>query len=485
VIQDFDVDGLPASFDCDALVVGAGPAGIVLGLELARRRPDWHIIVVEGGGRGAPTAAELDLYAGETGEKFYALPVCRLRLLGGTSNHWGGWCRPLDGIDFEAKPHMAHSGWPFGLSELAPYYRDAQRWCEIDSDDYSPRILQGRLLPLDESQVFRHQLFRFSPPTRFGRRYEEDIAASPNLRLILHANAIRFDRAGDRVAGVRFRSLAGRGLRVGAHHTVLAMGGLESTRFLLNHTPTDGTGAAGRSFWMGRGFADHFGLGPGEVLAPAGLHYERTDDRTGPLMPVISPTPEAIRERGWQNSCLQLWPLHQESLVGSDYAGNPSLGFTSGEYWLYRASMILEPTPNPDSRVSLSTQRDALGLRRLRLDWRIAASDFERAQRTFAEFARELGRLGLGRARLAQLDIPQLQRDAGGVCHHLGTLRMADRPEDGVVTPDLRVHDRQDLYVLSSAVFPSYGFSNPTLTVVALAVRLAERLAGPTPGRRM
>lgn len=483
MIRDLEADGLPEHDRCDVLVVGAGPAGIVVALELARRREDWRIILAEGGGRGPPRAEESDLYQGEAVGKSYPIGASRLRFLGGTSNHWGGWCRPLDAIDFESRPGLPLAAWPFGHDTLAPHYAVAHRWCEIASDDYDPAAVEARqpgtLLDLSSSSLFRNRLFRFSPPTRFGARYADDLESTSNLDVLLHANAVALARGTGRVDAVELRSLGGARQRVEATHVVLAMGGLETTRFVLNQADQHAGGVGLSSPWVGLCFADHFGLRPGAILAQSDLGYTRIEDESGPVMPIICPTDEAIRELGWRNVAMMLAPFQEDGVVGPDYAAQPALGFGDSAHWLYAVQMILEPAPDPESRVTLGSRRDALGARRLRLHWRLSRRDYQRAHATYLTLTRELGRMGLGRGRAVDPEIEERLVNARNSSHHMGSLRMAADPDEGVVDAHLRVHGEENLHVLGSATFPGYGFSNPTLTIVALAVRLAERLAGP------
>jgi choline dehydrogenase-like flavoprotein len=262
------------------------------------------------------------------------------------------------------------------------------------------------------------------------------------------------------------------------------MGGIETTRHLLNlrgDRKADGEGVY--SPHLGRYFADHFGISPGLVLAPAELHYSRFADPSGPVMPVLTFAESEIRDSGQNNCCIYLWAESGDGSLLDGYAALPSLGFRAGEYWHYHVKMILEPQPNYDSSISLTDKVCPLGLRRARLDWRIHDADFASAYQLMDTLGRELGGSGQGRMQITQGNTPALRAEVTGGCHHMGTVRMAATSEDGVTDANLKVFGSDNLYIASSAVIPRYGYSNPTLTIVALSVRLAHHLAGagPTP----
>jgi choline dehydrogenase-like flavoprotein len=134
-----------------------------------------------------------------------------------------------------------------------------------------------------------------------------------------------------------------------------------------------------------------------------------------------------------------------------------------------------EQAPNPDSRVTLGTRRDRFGLPVARVDWRPTASDRAsiRASQEAVDAALRAAGLGQVEFMLGDEHPPTLLE---GNFHHLGATRMHPDPAMGVVDADCRVHGLRNLYVAGSSVFPTYGCSNPTLTVVALALRLADHL---------
>ncbi len=153
------------------------------------------------------------------------------------------------------------------------------------------------------------------------------------------------------------------------------------------------------------------------------------------------------------------------------------------EYRPDRASFTMwstaEQAPNPDSRVTLGQATDALGLPRLRLDWRLSELDKRSLQEVHRTIAQEFGRQGLGRLRIEEwlsADLTSWSPEMIGGNHHMGTTRMSDDPGAGVVDRNCRVHGMANLFVAGSSVFATAGSANPTLTIVALALRLADHL---------
>jgi choline dehydrogenase-like flavoprotein len=174
--------------DADLCIIGAGAAGITLAREFVGT--SLQVCLLESGGL-EPDPATQDLYAGEsTNPLFFPLDVTRLRYFGGTTNHWNGFVRPLEPLDFKKRAHIPYSGWPFGLDEFEPYYRRAQVLCESGPFSYAAQDWstdEHKPFAFDPSRFFT-AVFQNGPPTRFGQRYREDLAKAPNVRVYLHAN---------------------------------------------------------------------------------------------------------------------------------------------------------------------------------------------------------------------------------------------------------------------------------------------------------
>ena len=167
----------------DVCVIGAGPAGITLARRLAAAGAS--VALMEAGGLDI-TAESQDCYLGSNaGQEYFDLDVCRLRYFGGTSNHWGGWSRALDPVDFLPKPWVPRSGWPIPQLALDPYRTEADAILDLPSATEAPD------LPVRQSGYDFHRFqFRFSPPTRFAEKYRAEIEASPAITLVLDANLV-------------------------------------------------------------------------------------------------------------------------------------------------------------------------------------------------------------------------------------------------------------------------------------------------------
>jgi choline dehydrogenase-like flavoprotein len=503
--------------EADVCIAGAGAAGITLAREFARG--NLRVVLLESGGF-EPDDATQRLYAGEViGRGFTPLDADRLRYLGGTTNHWTGSCKPFDPVDFAARPYIVNSGWPFSRESLDPYYRRAQEVCQLGPYDYALESWQDGAaapLPLADGSHIRTGVFQFSPPTRFGQVYRQDLADAANILVHLNANVIDIvlPEDGGSVDRLAVRCLDGRGFAVKARFYVLAMGGIEIPRLLLNSDRVQRGGVGNGHDNVGRYFMDHPGIyKSGEIVFneryPALAFYDFHVVKGIKIQGYFTATAEAQREAGLPNFMIAMdrATIADESPAAASlrtiykalrqghapdeltyHLGRVVRDMDSLVAAAYRRLSHQEPAafstfygsecpPDPESRVTLSDERDALGMRRVRLDWRLP-SDFERQMRAAHELlGRELGRAGLGRLRINSRETTQdpMQAIENGH-HHMGTTRMHDDPRQGVVDADCRVHGVANLYIAGSAVFPTYSFDDPTLTLVALALRLADHL---------
>jgi choline dehydrogenase-like flavoprotein len=516
-----------ATVETDLCIIGAGAAGITLGRELVSQ--PFRICLLESGGLELDAETQA-LYEGETiGHPYLPLTAARLRYFGGSTGHWNGLCRPLDPLDFAARDWVPHSGWPLDRAQLEPYYRRAQEICHLGPFAYEcadwetpdrPR------LPLDGTRIasgfFQHSHDPASTeagkwkPVRFGTLYRDDIGRAPNISTYLHANAVDLEtnEAADRVSAVRVATLAGNALRVCAQLFVLATGGIENARLLLASNRRQPSGLGNQHDLVGRYFMDHHAGGHTGLLMlsdPATslrMYRNSWTDHTW-IRGFLGLTPATQRREkmlncgfftglrgpleapGMQSLRTVLHAVRDgdmpEDLMGhlgniiadlDDVAGMAYRRLTGHDPAVFPVKYWGEPAPNPDSRVLLGPERDRFGMRRVQLSWQLSAIDLFTLRRAHQLLAEELGGAGVGRLQLAfkgeAIEPPPLH----GSCHHMGTTRMHPDPKQGVVDANCRVHGIGNLYVAGSSVFPTAGQANPTLTLVALATRLADHIEG-------
>ena len=394
--------------ECDVCVAGAGAAGITLALELEGSGLD--VCLLEAGGFEPPAFNDAHPYAGASLGEPYNLLATRLRYFGGTTNHWGGWCMPLDPIDFRARSFVPLSGWPFERSELEPYYPRAARILEIDPPVFALEKLPGGDRTMQDllgnhDPDFTVKLLRYSPPTRFGTRYRPQIERSKQVRCFLASTVVEIEEASGTVSRLRVRA-GDKQFFVKARAYVIALGAIENARLLLCSDRTRPDGLGNESGFVGRCFGDHTGNQRlGHALLPSRSPYFRLHD-LGSLVVMLhlSFRDDFLEAHELVNFGIVLiedWTA--ESIIGAGYFDDPRLypewrDRRPGRFGVYAR---LEVTPNPDSRVTLLPERDPNGMRRVGLDWRINSLERDAGVRIAGLFARKLGRSGIGRFRPA------------------------------------------------------------------------------------
>ena len=484
-----------ATFAADLCVVGGGPAGLSIARELSSSR--LRVVVLESGG------LELDgetqhLYSGPCRGTLLAglsgyLATSRLRYLGGASNHWQGWCRRHDALDYEVRDWVLESGWPLELERLGPYYHRASELCRVpDFDDHrDASTLRAALL--GEDPDFETTFFHMSPPVRFGEAFGGELAGAPDVRVVLHANVLdlRTDRSRRRVTAVDAASLGGRRLTVRSRGVVLACGGIENARLLLA-AGGDGLGLGNERDLVGRYFMDHPSVHLGQLVMPYWRHLMRPYGYLGAggrrqTVRAALRTSEALQRRErLLNAVFVFDPIGAEEApelapevmaLATDVLqlaeGHPDPANGSNFVGALRAE--IEQIPDPENRVTLTDERDALGMPRAALRWTIGEQDEASLQGSVRALVRSLGSRLRARVHLPE-EIGAIWEASVPSNHHMGTTRMSTTPDRGVVDTDCRVHGIDNLWIAGSSVFPTSGCSNPTLTLIALALRLADHL---------
>ncbi len=489
-------DSLPdeAVVEADVCVVGGGPVGIQLARRLARR--GIRVVVAESGEEG-PFPRAQDLNTGTLSGRWAGeLRDIRIRQLGGTMHVWGGNCRPLDPIDFEARPWVPDSGWPIRYTEIAPYMADAHDALMLDSFDYEvtePLLVQ----PPEEAPAFEEIHFRLSrlvcgeTPRHMGEftgYLHAEMRAAANPRYLVGVTVCQILLTADRgsIEGLFAMTFQGKALHLRARAYVLATGGIETARLLLASREDMACGVGNRGDSVGRYFMEHpHGLGalllvrpdrkkllesfsPGVIGSNSVVQRRlRLTDATQRRLQLLNLSFQIVAQR--------LKPSEQD--IYSEAFARAAEGVEGAESWLrYYVVFLSEQAPNRESRVTLGEQTDFFGIPQADLCWQVTEQDHH----TVA-VALDLLRRGIFNGdglHMVPRIAPQVEDWVlGWGAHHLGTTRMSLSPRDGVVDRDCRIHDLSNGFCAGSSIFATGGMANPLLASIGFALRLADHLA--------
>jgi choline dehydrogenase-like flavoprotein len=518
-LRDARTDAVGDTLEASICIVGGGAAGITLARVLGEHVDG--VVLVESGSIDFEPATQA-LYAGtNVGLPYHDLDICRLRYFGGTTNHWGGYCRSNDPINYSARPDLGLDGWPIDFEVMQPYVATAAALLGISDRFFEPESL---LAPLGVEESVRSVLAepdvdlavnQIAEDIRFAERFGPALIASDRVHLVTNLNATEIELNEDHSAVSRIvcRTLSGKSVRVTARQFVLACHTIENARLLLasNMQEPDGIGNAfghvGRHFMehpyvhasiliptdafpepLLRGWATTRGVLAGLSLTEAAMLRHGTLAYTCYFSREIGATEmvSAMQrlQGSWRNPLSDGFLDDVRTVINSpDYlAGSLSrrLGLGSDRPFLVLEQMI-EQAPDPASRILLSeTNRDPFGFPMADLDWRLNALDYHTFRTGQELTTRALGSLGFGRVQIEPIDEAMVAERVIGHYHHYGTTRMAASPGRGVVDPDLRVFGKSNLSICGASVFPTSGAHGPTLHVIAIALRLAERLIAET-----
>lgn len=516
-----------SELQADVCIVGAGAAGITLARALSGGSLD--VVLLESGGTDLDPATQALAEGAMTDGRFVngfahdqviGLDAVRLRQVGGTTNHWAGYCRPLRPVDYERRPHLARSGWPFGPETLDPWYEQAHEVVRLGPYEYDWRWWRDNHdfpEPVLDDGIVEAAVYQSKYPFSFAH-YQPELEAADDVRLVLWANAVDLPlvpggRAVDRVEAA---VLDGPRFSVRAREVVLAMGGIENPRLLLSATGDRPAGLGNEHDLVGRHFADHLlvPVGYGVLARPlaafagyGGIRYPRPgEEEEHGVRAILLLADQVLRDRALQGIELQLMagPFadgvpRQDEGVGVNAAAGLVQRVERGPQSLVYFQAEVEPVLDPDNRVVLGSDTDPLGLRRTEVRWRPRPADIDSLETGLALIARQVGASGLGRLQLTpggiqydpdasganaadryqvhlDRDVRSLVPDSAVGFHHIGSTRMATSPREGVVDADLRVHSVDNLFVAGSSSFATAGANTPTLTIVALTLRLAAHL---------
>ncbi len=493
----------------DICIIGAGAAGISMAL-------DWKdlkqkVILLEGGGFEYESQIQ-DLNKGSlSGQKYYPLRASRLHYFGGTTGHWGGMCAPFDELDFKKRDWVPNSGWPFSKKTLDPYYEKAQKIYQLGPYNYDLSYWEQKeenynALPLDDKVVW-NKMWQFCKKARLGKVYADTIKEAKNIHLYTYANATNIvtnDRL-NKITEVEVKNHAGKNHVVKAKKFILACGTIQNARLLLASNKQAKSGLGNQNDVVGRYFMEHIETSTSDLYL---FNDFQTDLYNWPrgsgryTRAELAFTEKTQKEHQLLNGTLGLFPLkigmhfkpRMETWQNEDPRKSADNMFAS---WreadklskknpdpeidkAYQLDIRIEQAPNPNSRVTLTAEKDAFGVPLPNLNWELTPLDKKSIRRLNQVFAQQVGLSGIGRVQirdwLRDENDDTFPENTNGGWHHMGATRMSENPKKGVVDSNCKVYGIANLYVAGAGCYPTSGAPNPTLTLTALTLRLSDHI---------
>jgi choline dehydrogenase-like flavoprotein len=507
--------------DYDACVIGAGPAGLACAFDLCDR--GLRVLLLEAGGEN-PIPGEPDIRAAELLHPAFhdPLDIVAAAALGGSTHWWGGRSVPFDPVDFRF--------WPLTYDDMLPWWDKAAAF--LGSKAVSESEPPPTFAKLRAFDAMRDECW--GPELNMARRWRARIRAADGPAVVLGARVIGLEHQGDRITAARAR-VGAEERRARAAHVVLTCGGLGALKLLLllqrdapalfgdaplgvgymghltgtiatiepsdvNDVPAfacrplgDGVFARRRlrpapaavtnekivniAFWFENGDADNPQHGSASAsaryLATRLARFGRGSEPLGPHIANVARAPWSAAS----GLASALYLLASARLTGRHPRATT---LTPARVGRWRLDYHAEQPRHEDNRIALAETHDSVGLPKLKIDFRMQDEEIEGVVRAHELLDADLRAAGAGRLHFHGARdecIARVRAAARDGYHQLGGAVMGDDPRTSVVTTDLRAHGLANLWVASGSVFPSGGQANPTLTIVALARRLAAHLA--------
>ncbi len=495
----------------DLCIIGGGAAGIAIAQHLNGEK--FSVCLIEAGGENYSYESQKRYDGNWTNEIFGQKQIVnkrlisdRLRYFGGTTNHWTGRCRRFDQIDFKKRSWIPHSGWPIGLKDLTVYYKKAENILDLNFLDYEAELNDLNRI----GDFFRKREFTFSPPTRMGKKYKNLLSVSENITVVLNCNfkRLKYTDSFENISGIICSDYKKNEFSILCREVILATGGVENTRILLNENlhrsfnkVNIGRYFMGHAIWKTGEFfySNNFNLTSylttinesflTSVIKDSRKFYKKVQVKLGKkrLDPSI-----VYKENRSNQSFISLDEKAQQKLK------LPNMGVTlESEYFptnldlsyysILKSSRKLdysalgcrtlllraEQVPDFNSFISLSNVKDQFGLFKADVNWTMNNIDLYSIKK-FNQFLNfDLNKTNLGFLK-NNFDVNEIPEQLWSGAHHLGGTRMSDTSFNGVVDKNLKVFGFNNLYVVGGSVFPTSGLANPTLTIVALSLKLGD-----------
>ena len=498
----------------DFTIVGAGAAGILLATKLTKKGFKVHLI--ESGDLNINKEAQNKVISDNKKIKDSAING-RKRIVGGTTTKWGGQSLPFDEIDFLSRDWINSSGWPITYEEINSFYNEANHFMGIDQYGYGQSLLNKLKFknPFFNNTDLKYRLSKWAPEPNFYKKYKSEITS--NYTTIYNGMVTKITFSKDKlVSSIKLRNTKNQEYQINVNNLIIACGGIESTRILMINLPK-------KPRSLGIGFMEHLHINVGSISVSKLFSFQRLFNTkfhnlrkfTVRLMPS-----ETLQKKEKLVNCSALFDFLSTNKFNAKreaYSLLKRIGFNCKKYnykiptfniikllriiislaksvfalIFYRfyyapenskinLNVIAEQIPNKHNKITLAKEKDLHGNRLAKIEWNIPKISWRSIVIFSNKLKYHLENIDGVRVTLnegVQIKNLEYSKDIDPLYHHMGGCRMSEKLNEGVVNRDLQVWGHLNLYVCSSAVFPTSSHSNPTLTILALACRLANKLS--------
>tara|TARA_B100000686_G_C16748280_1_gene950862 strand:+ start:158 stop:1567 length:1410 start_codon:yes stop_codon:yes gene_type:complete len=460
-IEDIELNNFPV------IIFGSGPAGISAALELERKK--ISSIIIEAGKEEYNSDSQ-EFYKGKiTGDDLADLSSSRLRQLGGTSGHWGGWCKPVEDYNLES--------WPVKKHELDKY---ANRTCSILN-------INNQFKVAELNNYFNQIEFQYSK-IRFADKYKDYLKKSKNIHLILNCQLSHFEGSNGNIqSAVCINQNSNK--KIKSKYYILACGGIENSRVLL-WTREKNEKLIDRNLPIGQYWMNH----PWIISGAGIINKKKIKNKIGnKFINYDGPIHFASKKKLLQDKKILSAAIYMNAkedtkfykeiikdilCVAPEYGKKIARAVFSKDLKCGNIFMNLEEPPNKNNKITLDKiEKDKFNIPRVNLFYKKSKETLFTAKTFLEEFANLCRDEDLGRVAIHD-NIYNLDdfNNMGGF-HHLGGTRMGVDDSISVVNSDLKVHNINNLFINGSSNFPTAGFTNPTYTILQLSLRLANTIA--------
>lgn len=496
--------------DYDYTIIGSGAAGILLAVKLTEKGK--RVLMIEAGHFEEDVQRQALNKIIQTGKELESSEHGRMRALGGTTIAWGGQSLPFYPIDFSKRDWVENSGWPLPIEEVQLYYNEANRFMGVDEVDYEDDVFS--MLSMKKQSFNRDELWyhfsKWAPEPNFKKLYYNTLERSVTVLYNVVATRINVNdsKLADNIELVNFKAEKA---TIPVNNVLIATGSIEASRLLLASDAQIAGGLGNHSGWLGKCFMEHPCIEIGIVSPPNQYKLQQAFNthlyKKRKYSVRISLAAKAQCEQKVLNASMGIMFDYNDGRVDpyievrkylheKKINSIPSLFANMGAYLLSakallfdkliykhnaraRAVVMMEQEPLKESAITLSDEVDVVGMRKVSLNWQISHKTWDTVVYASGVLKRELKRLGFG-----DLKVHEHINDANtnwashltDVNHHMGGTRMSKTQDEGVVSTDLQVWGHPNIYVCSCSVFPTVSHSNPTLTMMALCIRLVDKL---------